>query len=182
MRLTNIFPNPADEGILRFTIDTNPEKHKGYSEHIDFKPEKHLHWIQGKWDLKDGQIVIRFVHIRGGRRLTVVSYQEDNKFTCKIDDVDSEEGDYHIEVNGKRLEEHIRPNGNLHPLLFCLFRLFDELVKRGYEEIPLYFFFEEEIRRNPDIVNIILRNKPHDVNITRYYYALSFKLSHGRCY
>ncbi len=176
MRYTNIFPNTADIGFLRFTIDTNPERHKGYSEHIDFKPEKHLQWIQGKWDLKDGEIIIRFVHIRMGRILTVVSYQEDNRFTWKIDDVDSQEGDYHIEINGKRVKEHIQQVGNLHPALFCLFVLLDELVKIKGEEIPIYFFFEERVKSSPEIVDIILKNKPLDTNITRYCYAISYKL------
>lgn len=105
MRYTNISPNPVDAGFLRFTIDSNPKEHMGYSEHIDFNHKIHQQWILGKWELKDGEIIIRFLHIRGGRTKTVVSYHEDNKFSCKIDDSDTNEGDYHIEVNGKRVEE-----------------------------------------------------------------------------
>lgn len=174
MRYTNIFPNPVDDGFLRFTIDSNPKEHLGYSEHIDFNPKIHQQWIQRKWDLKDGEMIIRFLHIRGGRTKTMVKYQEDNKFSCKMDDVDTSEGDYHIEVNGKRVEEHIERDKNLHPALFCLFKLLDELVKRKDENIPAYFFLEEQIKRRPDIVNILINNKPKNANITRYCYAVAF--------
>lgn len=176
MRYTNIFPNPADIGFLRFSVDTTPEKHRGYSEHIDFNPETHLQWIQGKWELKDGEIIIRFVHIRDGRTKTVVSYQENEKFTFKIDDVDSDEGDYHIELNRERVKKHICQFNNLHPALFCLFVLLDELVKIKGEEIPIYFFFEERVKSNPEIVDIILKNKPQDANLFWYCYAISYKL------
>lgn len=175
MRYTNIFPNPVDEGFLRFSIDTNPEKHKGYSEHLRFDPIIHLHFIEGKWDLKDGEIIIRFLHNRGGRTKTTVKYQED-EFNWKIDDWDTNEGDYHIEINGKRVKEHIQLVGKSHPLLFCLFMLLDELVKIKDEEIPIYFFLEKRIKNNPGIVDTILKNKPSDVNITRYCYAISYKL------
>lgn len=178
MRYTNIFPNPVDDGFLRFTIDSNP-KHFGYSEHIEFDPKTHQQWIQGKWDLKDGEFIIRFVHIRERRTMTVVKYQENNKFSCKIDDVDAKEGDYHIEVNGKRVKgkEHIQGDKNLHPALFCLLRLLDELVEIKDENIPAYFFFGDKIEKSPDILSILIKNKPKDVNFTRYYYTVAFLAS-----
>ncbi len=176
MRYTNIFPNPVDKGFLRFSIDTNPEKHRGYSEHIDFDPETHLQWIRGKWELKDGEIIIRFVHIKGGRTKTVVIYQENRKFTFKIDDTDSDEGDYHIELNGKRVEEHIHQSDSLHPLLFCLSVLLNKLVKIKGKEIPIYFFFEKRVKSNPEIVDTILKHKPQNANLFWYCYAISYKL------
>jgi len=52
-------------------------------------------------------------------------------------------------------------------------------VKIKDPKIPIYFFFEEQIKRNPEIVDIILKNKPSDANIVRYCYAISFKLWRG---
>jgi hypothetical protein len=185
MRFTNIFPNPVDGIILMFTIDSNPEKHKGYSEHIKmhekFDSRIHQQLFEGKWNLKDGEIVIHFLHIKGQRTKTMVCYQEAN-FTCKIDDWDSaNEGDYHIEVDGIRdeKEKHIPLDKNLHPALFCLFVLLDKLVKIKDHRIPIYFFFEEQIKRNPEVVDIILKNKPSNVSIVWYCYAISFKLWYG---
>lgn len=182
MRYTNIFPNPVDDGFLRFTIDSNPKKHLGYSSHIKFNPKIHQQIIEGKWDLKDGEIIIRFLDIRGVRTLTVVRYQEDSGFNCKIDD-HKYEGDYHIEVNGKRVEgeEHIQLDKNLHPALFCLLILLDKLVEIKDENIPAYFFFEEQIKRRPDILNLLINKKPKDVTFARYCYAVAYiALRNGR--
>lgn len=179
MRYTNIFPNPVDKGFLRFTIDSNPDKREGYSAHINrrFEPEKHQQWIVGRWNLKNGEIVIQFINFRGIRTKTMVRYQENKKFSWKIDDFDSKkEGDFHVEINEKRVEgkNHIQWDRTLHPVLFCLFTLLDELAKIKDENIPAYFFFGWEIERDPNILSILIKNKPKDANFTRYCYAVSF--------
>jgi len=40
----------------------------------------------------------------------------------------------------------------------------------------IYFFFEEKVKINPEIVDIILKNRPLDVNMTKYCYSISYKL------
>jgi len=172
MRYTNIFPNPEDDGFLRLTIDSNPEEHLGYSKHVKFNPEVHQQIIEGKWDLEDGEIIIRFIHIRGRRTITVVRYQEDSGFNCKIDDHEKE-GDYHIEVNGKRVKEHIKIDKNVHPALFCLLRVLEELAEIKEKNIPVYFFFEEQMKKRPDILNLLVENRPKDVTLVTYCYAVA---------
>jgi len=179
MRYTNVFLNPKDKGILRFTVDSNPEEHYGYSENINFNPEEHIQRISGKWDLKEGEIIVRFVNIREGRTKTVVRYQEED-FSCKIDDVDTEEGDYHIEVNEPRVEEHIKNKEDLHPASFCLIKLLDELVERRDKEIPIYFFFGGEVEKDPKVKRLILGRKSKDVNLARYCFAVAHLIEKER--
>lgn len=179
MRYTNIFPNPEDEGFLRFTVDTNPDQHHGYSENINFDPEEHIQQFSGKWDLKDGEIIVRFVDLREGRTNTVARYQEED-FSCKIDDTDTEQGDYHIEVNGSRVEENIKNDEKLHPASFCLLRLLEELEERKNEYLPIYFFFGREVERDLKIKRLIVGRKPKKVNLTRYCFALVHSIEKGR--